>query len=248
MAYKLELPTNFRVQPVFHVSRLRQRLLWKDNIIDQDVLVDFIEAPNLPHEHEQILDSHDLRTRLCVRHQVLVKWKDRIEEGTTWKNDNELHSLLKDIVKHFTKVESSDEGVKMLESIVVRIMGNAANIKDLLSMPYFMDLLDKFHGEAKNSVHKQILSFISRRNHRIGDPVERQFAFELSNSLHKSLDSLNSEDEQRQLGRLICHFVQLVDFKEDLEQHLLFLMDCRGTFTKMESLKGNPVSMYFKQV
>ncbi|MCO5607155.1 hypothetical protein L7F22_061348 [Adiantum nelumboides] len=86
MAYKLELPANSRVHPVFHVSRLRQRLLREDNIIDQEVLVDFIEPPNLPHEPERISDSHDLRTRHHVRHQVLVKWKDRPEEGATWEN------------------------------------------------------------------------------------------------------------------------------------------------------------------
>ncbi|MCO5586085.1 hypothetical protein L7F22_040024 [Adiantum nelumboides] len=86
MAYELELPVNSRVHPVFHVSRLRQRLLREDNIIDQEVLVDFIEPPNLPHELERILDSHDLRTRHHVWHQVLVKWKDRPEEGATWEN------------------------------------------------------------------------------------------------------------------------------------------------------------------
>ncbi|MCO5572532.1 hypothetical protein L7F22_026287 [Adiantum nelumboides] len=86
MAYNLDLTANSHVHPIFHVSRLRQRLLRKDNIIDQEVLVDFIEPLNLPHEPKQILDSHDLCTRHHVRHQVLVKWKDRPEEGATSKN------------------------------------------------------------------------------------------------------------------------------------------------------------------
>ena len=86
LAYKLELLVNSHVHPVFHVSCLRQRLLREDNIVDQDVLVDFIEPPTLPHEPERIIDSHDLRTRHHVRHQVLVKWKDRSEEGSTWEN------------------------------------------------------------------------------------------------------------------------------------------------------------------
>ncbi|MCO5609130.1 hypothetical protein L7F22_063352 [Adiantum nelumboides] len=78
--------SKFSCSSDFHVSRLRQHLLQEDNIIDQEVLVDFIEPPNVPHEPEQILDSHDLRTRQHVRHQVLVKWKDRPEEGATWEN------------------------------------------------------------------------------------------------------------------------------------------------------------------
>ena len=86
MAYKLELPVNSHVHTVFHVNRLRQHLLREDNIVDQDVLVDFIEPPTLPHEPERIIDSHDLRTCHHVCHQVLVKWKDRSEEGSTWEN------------------------------------------------------------------------------------------------------------------------------------------------------------------
>ena len=90
LAYKLELPDTSQVHPVFHVSHLRKHLLQDDNIIDQNVLVDFIEPPNLPHEPEQIMDSHDLRTRHHVRHQLLVKWKDRPEEGATWENESTL--------------------------------------------------------------------------------------------------------------------------------------------------------------
>ncbi|MCO5595201.1 hypothetical protein L7F22_049240 [Adiantum nelumboides] len=102
MAYKLELPANSRVHPVFHVSRLRQRLLRENNIIGQEVLFDFIEPPNLPHELERILDAHDLRTRHHVWHQVLVKWKDRPEEGATWENVSTL-------MKRFSSFVFEDE-------------------------------------------------------------------------------------------------------------------------------------------
>ena len=86
LAYKMELLANSHVHHVFHVIRLRQCLLQEDNIVDQDVLVDFIEPPTLPHEPETIIDSHDLHTRHHVHHQVLVKWKDHLEEGSTWEN------------------------------------------------------------------------------------------------------------------------------------------------------------------
>ena len=41
---------------MFHVSRLRKRLLQDDNIVDQEVLVDYIEPPTIPHEPERIMD------------------------------------------------------------------------------------------------------------------------------------------------------------------------------------------------
>ena len=86
VAYKLELPSHSRVHPVFHVSRLRKQLGSDANIVDNGVLVDFIEPPVLPHEPERILDYHEQQTRHHVRRQALVKWKDRPEEGSTWEN------------------------------------------------------------------------------------------------------------------------------------------------------------------
>ena len=86
VAYKLELPATSKVHPVFHVSRLRRRLYNEDNVVDHGVLVEYTEPPVQPHEPEKILDYHDLRTRNHVRRQVLVKWKDRPNEGSTWEN------------------------------------------------------------------------------------------------------------------------------------------------------------------
>ena len=86
VAYKLELPETSRVHPVFHVSRLRKRLFNEDNVVDPGLLVEYTEPPVQPHEPEKVLDFHELRTRNHVRRQVLVKWKDRPDEGSTWEN------------------------------------------------------------------------------------------------------------------------------------------------------------------
>ena len=86
VAYKLELPETSRVHPVFHVSRLRKRLYNEDNVVDPGILVEYTEPPVQPHEPEKVLDFHELRTRNHVRRQVLVKWKDRPDEGSTWEN------------------------------------------------------------------------------------------------------------------------------------------------------------------
>ena len=90
VAYKLELLETSQVHPVFHVSRLRKRLHDGDNVVDTGVLVDYIEPPVEPHEPEKILDHHELRTRHHVCKQVLVKWKDRPDNGSTWENTSTL--------------------------------------------------------------------------------------------------------------------------------------------------------------
>ena len=86
VAYKLELQEQSKVHPVFQVSRLRKRLHDEENVVDPSVLVEYTKPPVEPHELERILDHHELRTRNHIRKQVLVKWKDRPDEGSTWEN------------------------------------------------------------------------------------------------------------------------------------------------------------------
>lgn len=49
-----------------------------------------------------------------------------------------------------------------------------------------------------------------RGNQKISDPVTRHIIFEQGRVLHDSLDSLSSEDDRRQITRLVARFVQLV--------------------------------------
>lgn len=155
----------------------------------------------------------------------------------------ELNVLLRDIAKHLTKSDLTNEATMVLESIVFKIITHVPDLTHLLTMPYFVNILDVFDGDARNSVYKKILRHVSRDNQTICDPVTRHFIFELSKSLHNSLDSLSSEDDQRQIARLISRFVQLVDFGRDLEQHLSFLVDCRGTFSNMDLLRETVVHL-----
>ena len=55
--------------------------------------------------------------------------------------------------------------------------------------------------------------------------------------LHNSIDSLSFDDEQRKIAELINAFVYKVDFSTDLEAHLSFLVDCRGSYPKLEAVK-----------
>ena len=102
VAYKLELPEHSKVHPVFHVSHLRKRLHDGDNVVDTGVLIEYKEPPMEPHEPERILDHHELCTRNHICQQVLVKWKDRLDKGSTWENSSTLQ-------KRFTQFVFKDE-------------------------------------------------------------------------------------------------------------------------------------------
>ena len=86
MAYKLELPQHSKVYLVFHVSGLRKQLHDGDNVVDMGVLVEYIEPHVEPHEPKRILDHHELCTCHHICKQVLVKWKDKPDKGSTWEN------------------------------------------------------------------------------------------------------------------------------------------------------------------
>jgi len=61
------------------------------------------------------------------------------------------------------------------------------------------------NGNVYKTVHK-----FCRSNQKISDPVTRHIVFEQCRVLHDSLDSLSSEDDRRQITRLIARFVHLV--------------------------------------
>ncbi|MCO5547581.1 hypothetical protein L7F22_001032 [Adiantum nelumboides] len=85
VTYKLELPESSQVHPVFHVSKLKKTVHGLENVVSQDILVDLIEPPKIPHEQERILGYRDRHTRHKVYQEVLVKWKDVEEEAATWE-------------------------------------------------------------------------------------------------------------------------------------------------------------------
>ena len=77
------------VNPVFHVSRLKEAISYDDN------LVSTLEDDHFaPHEPEKILDHRSRNLRSNVVHRYKVNWKDRLEEDSTWETEETLR-------KHF---------------------------------------------------------------------------------------------------------------------------------------------------
>ncbi|KAG0616815.1 hypothetical protein M758_5G143800 [Ceratodon purpureus] len=153
----------------------------------------------------------------------------------------ELTVLLKDILKHFRNGDISNAALVSLESIIFKLVTHYTDITKVLNLVHVVDILDLFDGEIRLSVYKRILASVTRSNQKISDPVTRHIVFEQCRVLHDSLDSLSSEDDRRQITRLIARFVQLVDYGLDLEQHLAFLVDCRATFGNMDLLRETVV-------
>ena len=103
------------------MSRLRKRLHDGDNVVDTGVLVEYTKPPVEPHEPKRILDHHELRTCSHICKQVLVKWKDRLDKGSTWET---LVLFARGIVLLFLWTKTlyqggSDVKTMVLESLIV---------------------------------------------------------------------------------------------------------------------------------
>ncbi|GJR68290.1 retrotransposable element Tf2 [Tanacetum coccineum] len=91
VAYKLELPSNVQVHPVFHVSQLKMR---RGNSLKMGLLPHCGEDGLLYVEPERILNKRIGKLNNKAAVYVLVKWAHHGEEDATWE-------LAEDLIKRF---------------------------------------------------------------------------------------------------------------------------------------------------
>ena len=73
---------------VSHVSRLNEAIGYDDNVVSPSILSTLEDNHLAPHEPDKILDHR------TIVHRYKVKWKDRLEEDSTWETEETLR-------KHF---------------------------------------------------------------------------------------------------------------------------------------------------
>jgi heme oxygenase len=143
---------------------------------------------------------------------------------------------LQDVIKHAKPNQGHLEVQEQLRVIIERVLSHTRDLERTLAMDNFLPLLDLLEKAAKTQVAKQILEALGRSEMTASDPVLLHTLFDVSRSLHDSIDSLSFSDERRQIAGLITVFVRRIDFGRDLEKQLNTYVECRQAFSNLDTV------------
>ncbi|KAM1116280.1 hypothetical protein TB2_006707 [Malus domestica] len=87
VAYKLNLPPNTKIHPVFHVSHLKKQLGSK--VVPQNVLPQVVEDGLVGNTPVAVLARRIYKKGNVAGVQLLVKWQDQEESEATWEDFDE---------------------------------------------------------------------------------------------------------------------------------------------------------------
>jgi hypothetical protein len=102
VAYKLELPANMGIHPVFHVSLLRKFVPGK-----QALPPPLPEAIGSEYVIEKILDFRIRKVGRGQRKEYLIKWEDYGPEHNTWEPATVIRESAPIVIAQFEKRQKS---------------------------------------------------------------------------------------------------------------------------------------------
>ncbi|KAJ6298485.1 hypothetical protein OIU76_019605 [Salix suchowensis] len=151
--------------------------------------------------------------------------------------DNHLKTILEGISKRSCHKEIHEDELESLESVLMKLLSHFTDLNDVLALDHFLEILDVMYGNPRSNINMHILSMATRTGY-LHDLSTIQLLFEISQSLHDGIDfGSMKDDEYQQPLRLISRFVEMVDYGTEMEQHLMFLVECRGAFGSINELK-----------
>ena len=107
----------------------------------------------------------------------------------------------------------------------------------ILKSGELLAILDKFKESRKAEHCKELLESFAKHSDETNDPVLINTLFEVSRTLHDSIDSLSPEGEQRHCASLICGFIDKINYGKDFERQLNTYVECRAGFFNLDDVK-----------
>lgn len=88
VAYKLNLPAEIRIHPVFHVSQLKKKR--STQICSPHIPVTLTAQGHLIATPEFVLDRRVVQKNNKAQGKLLIKWHNAPEEDSTWEDYEEI--------------------------------------------------------------------------------------------------------------------------------------------------------------
>ncbi|WVY89214.1 hypothetical protein V8G54_034728 [Vigna mungo] len=150
--------------------------------------------------------------------------------------NNHLNAILEGISNRALNKRVTEDEMLSLQSLIVKLLSHFKHLEDVFSLVHFPEILDVMYGKSQDVVFLHILNMVTRNDH-ISDPTSIQLLFEIAQTLHDNIEFMNVKDNDGQVARSISRFVLMVDYGAEMEQHLAFLVNCRGAFGRFNELK-----------
>lgn len=115
----------------------------------------------------------------------------------------------------------------------------------ILTSEYFLKIIDLLQNNRRVRVCKEILESFHKftlKTVSICDAVLIHSLFDITRTVHDSVDCLSAVGEQENISFLINGFIDKIDYGRDLEQQLNFYVECRAIFCNLAPIKNKLVS------
>ncbi|WCJ32961.1 VPS35 endosomal protein-sorting factor-like [Euphorbia peplus] len=154
-----------------------------------------------------------------------------------------LNTLLDGVYTRVCNKDIIEDEQGNLQSILLKLLSHFKDLDNVFALKHFLDILDVLYGNPRNVIDVHILK-MATRDGQIRDTSAIQLLFEISQSLHNGIDFANIKDDFNQhAAHMISRFVELVDYGAEMDQHLTFLVECRGAFGSINELKESLVHL-----
>lgn len=158
----------------------------------------------------------------------------------------EINTILKDIVKHMSKVdrETFENHYDQFLSIASKISKfSGEDFSSFFAMDNFMPFLDLIQKESVKVDASKIIvkAFLVQagssdyQDQYISDPVILNAMVQLCKTMHDSVNALTLEDDRRQISELIIDFLALVKY-DDPEGQFNFYVESRANYSNLENV------------
>ncbi len=200
----------------------------------------FVDCPPPENQRMVVLNEvwrvvtkeKDIRTYVAAA----ASWMEVVVEHYSYL---EVSVIMRDVVRHLNEDDAEVEGVgKELEPLVQLLVKHSYDYSGaILKSGELLQVLDKFKESRKGEHCKDLLEQFAKNSGETNDPVLINTLFEVSRTLHDSLDSLSPEGESRHVSSLINGFIDKVNYGRDFEMQLGSYVEFRSAFSNLDEVK-----------